>query len=256
MLIVSFLIQGLIPTSYKGALEVNSFDNGEDYPSFPTLALAKTATLPITNSSFYIPGPVNRAICTTVSLQIPLPATYCLKTGTCPTGAAVSFWLNMPVVKDWAKAGNVTIGKFGVLDIKYGIVDDIRGCNQTKKAAIFIKAPCFQFTCVWLTMIHDTLLTEVWSHLVVTTTQSSTLSVYYNGQISPAIKRERFSPAPTANDKFTTTAQAYGCIDELIYWNKHLTAAEVQVMYNAVAYNGKNISSFLSGVSAHTNLFI
>ncbi len=185
---------------------------------------------------------MNTAKCTWTkeSVDSSLPSQFCLTTATCPQGVAVSFWFYLAPVTDWSIANEITIVKFGPLNIKYGLIDDVRGCNRSRIKGLSISSQCFTSRCTWLTMLYGNMIEGVWSHIAISISPSNVLSLYYNGKLSPAVKRQRLASASSSSD-FSTFNHPFSCYDEISFWNKHVTAAEVQKMYDAARFNGKNV---------------
>ena len=191
-----------------------------------------------------MPGPVNSAMCVIAPSAVAanVPATSCLSTASCADGSTLAFWIYVPLIANWTITGNLTLIKYGKLEVSYGLVNDMR--NGTTKP---IPTMMFSLTsnaehCQWVSMIYGSMITNAWSHIAVSIDSMQSLKIYYNGKENFAMK-EACQPYNIPS-VFNLVAGKlnFTCVDEIVTWNRMLSPDKIEYIYNATTFGGKHFA--------------
>ena len=202
-------------------------------------------------SRFYIPGPVNAAVCVAKAAEtnIGITETSCFSNGACASGSTVAFWFMVPPVPDWNAVGNVTIFTYGRLKVIYGVVNDIRNGTTKPIPSLMFAYTQNDETWLWVSMIHGNSITEAWSHLAITVDSSHDVQVYYNGKPTFVKKSANVEPAETQITNLVSSHLRLTCMDELVVWNRILGKMEIENIYNATIFGGEQAFSIYSSLN-------
>ena len=244
------LFTALVSSVYKDHMDYMSFDNSTEFPwkLYRSISEAKTlfrneSFIPGSSKFLLVPGPVNSALCFNASSSIILhiTAVSCFSTGSCATGSTLSLWILVPRVLDWAATGNVTLLKYGKLEISYGVVNDMRNGTTKPVPSVMFSMAQNGNKCLWVSMIYGSMLTNSWALIAVVIDAEDSLNVYYNGKEN-YVKKQSCQPH-TSNEAlaFSSGELPFSCVDELVVWNHALLPDGVLSIYNSTVFGGKTI---------------
>ena len=218
--------------------------------TFPSLALAvkRIKENILTDPYVFIPGPVNSAICFIhpMAIKMNLDASNCVAM-TCPSTLAV--WVLVPPVINWTTTGNVTLFKYGHLEISYGLVNDMRNGTTKPIPTVMFSYASDGKKCLWVSMIFGSMITDVWSHIAVTVDSTQILKVFYNGKENKVTKGP--CPDSASENTFVSSQLNLTCNDEFLTWDRLLNSEEIERIYNVTIFGGMSIY-FLIKVKINT----
>ena len=195
----------------------------------------------------YVPGPVNSAICYVASMPGPVGAISCF-TSSCMIGSTLAVWALVPPVLNWTATGNVTLIKYGKLEISFGLVNDRRnGTTKPIPSLMFSVANSIE-KCPWVSMIYGHMITNAWAHIVVTIDKTGSLKVFLNGKANQLMKETTCLPPPANLTNFVSSKLNFTCFDEFTVWNKLLSQEEIEQLYNATVYGGNSLITVTNSV--------
>ena len=239
----------LVSSVYNGNIDYISFDNRTEFPwkLYRSISEAKNlfqSTSYMNRSSKFIlvPGPVNSALCFNASTEIvrQLTAASCFSTGDCDNGSTLSLWILVPRVLDWAATGNVTLIKYGKLEISYGLVNDMRNGTTKPIPSLMFSMAQGGNTCLWISMIYGSMVTNSWALITAVIDVDNSLKFYYNGKQNYIKKQSCQSHTSQETLAFSSGELPFSCVDELVVWNRALLPDDVLSIYNSTVFGGKN----------------
>ena len=238
----------LVTTVYNGHIEYLSFDNRTEFPwkFYSSIIEAENRLKNSSNIAgisrfLLVLGPVNSALCINASSEVirPVPSTSCFSTGSCDGGATLALWILVPPVLNWKATGNVTLIKYGKLEISYGLVNDMRNGTTKPIPSLMFSIEQNGERCLWVSMIFDSMITNAWTHIALAIGTTGSLTAYLNGQETYVKKASCQSYTSQGNYAFSSGALLFTCIDELVLWNRVLFSDDVEKIYNATVYGGE-----------------
>ena len=189
----------------------------------------------------YATSPVNSGMCflKTGAVNLVLSSQLCFALGECLNGGTMSVWIRVPPVGDWNSTGNLTtLMTVGHIKIMYGLADDVRNGTNKSIASLMFGVSGSAEMCLWTTMIYDTMITNVWSHVAVTVDSTNDItSVSFNGRRNHAVKGACAAPTQKTPN-FISGGLSLTCIDEFVLWNRVLPLNETERIYNATVFGG------------------
>ena len=212
--------------------------------TFPSLALAvrrysENTQLYGMQKFLYVPGPVNSAICYLATFSMPFDTTSCFSS-TCTAGSTLAVWILVPPVLDWAATGNVTLIKYGKLEISYGLVNDMRNGTTKPIPSLMFSMTQGSNKCLWVSMIYGSMVTNSWGHVALTLDASGSVKVFFNGKEN-IVKPEspcQLSSSAAQSLTFVSSSLPFTCFDEFVVWNKILSNYDIERLYNATVFGG------------------
>ena len=247
LLLNRIVFVALESTVYNGHIEYVSFDNKTEAPWKFYRSIgevhnrSKNASNMASSAKFLlIPGPVNVGLCVNSSSETirSVPTASCLSTGSCSDGSTLSLWILLPPVLNWTTMGNVTLMKYGKLEISCGLVNDRRNGTTKPIPSLMFSVAQSGEKCLWVSMIYGSMVTNAWTHIVVTIDATNSLRVYYNGQENDVKKTSCQSHASQGVFAFSSGLLPFTCMDELVLWNHVLLPEVVEYIYNATTFGG------------------
>ena len=201
----------------------------------------------------YVPGPVNSAICYLASMQKEISPLSCFSSSpSCSVGSTLALWILVPPVLNWTTSGNITLLKYGKLEISYGLVNDLRNGTTKPIPSLMFSIEGNGEKCLWVSMIFGSMITNAWAHITVTYTNSGSLKVYFNGKENIVNKEAAcLSPQqPSSPTSFVSSKLVFTCVDEIVVWNKLLSPDDIERLYNATVFGGNLTHLISSGFTA------
>ena len=244
---IVYFFAAILNGAYNGSVTNSDFNDREDLKgiTFPSLALAvkrykENTQLYRMQKFVYVPGPVNSAICYLATFSMAIGDASCFSSA-CATGSTLAVWILVPPVLDWAATGNVTLMKYGKLEILYGVVNDMRnGTTKPVPSLMFSMVQDSNEKCLWVSMIYGSMITSSWGHIALTIDASGSFKVFFNGKES-IVKREspcQSSANAAQSSTFFSSSLPFTCFDEFVVWNKLLTNYDIERLYNATVFGG------------------